>query len=617
MIGYMTKHTDSLILRVTGRAPFDKVLWASDGVRRIMYYNPVGKTVSEIFGGYVFAENGLSRSGQLVRVDNCHYIVMFTDIGLDDCMLAILFPVASCHAEEDADAENQLDEEVRKKTIALNQAVNDLELHRKKLSHSNRIAGAGNFEYLSDQRCVVLTPEACQVIGFENEKTVVNIDEICSRITDKGFHRICDTLAEISEHTKIETEISILDDAGGERHIKVVMHKLSQSECVFDGVFYDITFKRNAEKELRKQEAFYRTLYNRANIGIFTMDREGFILDCNQYCLKLTGYELEDVRNRKSSDIFILPEDRAKVSEVFRNLENTLNNCGSIDYRIRTKNGHIIHVLTSFELLVTDDETRVFCFLNDISGLKSAQEKNIEQERMLLQQSKMATMGEMVGIIAHQWVQPLNSIAMISQMLEELLELDADSQKLVHKTVVSINEQIEFMTATINDFRNFLKPMGQACEFNVFKAVSDVLQLYRPQLKYYSIKCGIYPEGEEAKRITVFGYENEFKNVILNLLTNARDALEAKFAEDGEIDITVGRRGDRVVIAVSDNGGGISSEMLGKIFTAYSSTKGEKGTGLGLYMSRLIICERMHGNINAENTGLGAKISVTLNVCQA
>ena len=617
MIRYMTKHTDSLILRVTGRAPFDKVLWASEGVRRIMYYNPAGKAISEIFGGYVFAENGLSRRGQLVRVDNSHYIVTFTDIGLENCMLAMLFPVSAQPETADEPPENFLDEEVRKKTIALNQAVSDLELNRKKLSQSNRIAGAGNFEYLSDQRCLVLTPEACQVLGFNTEKTVINIDEICSRITDENFHKICDTLSEISEHTTIESEITILDDAGAERHIKVVIRKLSPSGYVLDGVFYDITFRKNAEKELRRQETFYRTLYNRANIGIFTMDMEGRILDCNQYCLTLTGYTLNDVKNRKSSDIFVVPEDRGKVSSVFHNLEETISRCSSIDYRIRTKDGHIKHVLTSFELLVTDEETRVFCFLNDISGLKEAQEKNIEQERMLLQQSKMATMGEMVGIIAHQWVQPLNAIAMISQMLEELLELDADSQKLVHKTVVSINEQIDFMTATINDFRNFLKPMGEACEFNVFKAVSDVLQLYRPQLKYYSIRCGIYPEGEEAKNIMVFGYENEFKNVILNLLTNARDALEAKCAEDGEIDITVGRRGDRVLIAVDDNGGGISSEMLGKIFSAYSSTKGEKGTGLGLYMSRLIICERMHGNINAENTGLGAKISIFLDICQA
>jgi len=617
MIRYMTKHTDSLILRVTGRAPFDKVLWASEGVRRIMYYNPTGKAISEIFGGYIFAENGLSKRGQLVLVDNSHYIVTFTDIGLDNCILAMLFPVSSLPEPVENSPENLLDEEVRKKTIALNQAVSDLELNRKKLSQSNRIAGAGNFEYLSDQRCLVLTPEACQVLGFDSERTVINIDEICSRITDENFHKICDTLSEISEHTTIESEITVLDDVGAERHIKVVIRKLSSSGYVLDGVFYDITFKKNAEKELRRQETFYRTLYNRANIGIFTMDREGRILDCNQYCMTLTGYNLNDVKNRKSSDIFVVPEDREKVSSVFHNLEETISRCGSIDYRIRTKEGHIKHILTSFELLVTDEETRVFCFLNDISGLKEAQEKNIEQERMLLQQSKMATMGEMVGIIAHQWVQPLNAIAMISQMLEELLELDADSQKLVHKTVVSINEQIDFMTATINDFRNFLKPMGKACEFNVFKAVSDVLQLYRPQLKYYSIKCGIYPEGEEVKNITVFGYENEFKNVVLNLLTNARDALEAKCAEDGEIDITVGRRGDRVLIAVSDNGGGISADMLGKIFTAYSSTKGEKGTGLGLYMSRLIICERMHGNISAENTGLGAKISIFLNICQA
>lgn len=299
------------------------------------------------------------------------------------------------------------------------------------------------------------------------------------------------------------------------------------------------------------------------------------------------------------------------------NLKETIDTCGSVDFRIRTKDGRIIHVLISFELLETEEGARIFCFVSDITRFKEVQEKSIEQERMLLQQSKMATMGEMVGIIAHQWVQPLNAISMISQMLQELLELDAESEKLVRKTVSSINEQIDFMTATINDFRNFLKPMGQAGEFNLFKAVSDVLQLYRPQLKYYNIKCGLYPEGEEAKNITVYGYENEFKNVVLNLLTNARDALESKFIEDGEIDVTVGIRGGRALIAVSDNGGGIGPEMLGRIFTAYSSTKGEKGTGLGLYMSRLIICERMHGAINAENTGLGAKISILLDICQA
>jgi hypothetical protein len=280
MIVYMTKQTDSLILRVTGRAPFDKVLWASDGVRRIMYYNPVGKNISDIFGGYVFAENGLSRRGQLVSVDNSHYIVTFNDIGLDDCMIAMLFPVSVPHIEENN--ESQLDEEMRKKTIALDQAMSDLELHRKKLSQSNIVAGAGNFEYLSDQKCLVLTPEACSVLGFETGKSVVNIEEICGRITDKNFTRLCDTLIEISEHTVIESEIAIMDDFGCERHLKVVMRKISPSDCVLDGVFHDITSKKKAEKELRRQEAFYRTFYNRANIGIFTMDTAGHVLDCNE-----------------------------------------------------------------------------------------------------------------------------------------------------------------------------------------------------------------------------------------------------------------------------------------------------------------------------------------------
>ncbi len=615
----MTKHHhDSLLLRVSGRAPFDKVLWASDGVRRMMYHNPVGKTVSEVFGGYVYAECGESRTGQLVKIDNSHYILTFTDIGFDSCLLAALYPVSGSVAVRQEDSVSQLDEEVRKKTLALNQAVSDLELHRKKLSQTNQISGAGNFEYLSDQKCLVLTPDACRVLGVEDKNCVISIDDICGKMKENKFRQLCETIAGVTENTKLETEITFTDDHGTDRHLRVVMKKLSPTTCVLDGVFHDITFRKNAEKELRRQESFYRTLYNKANIGIFTMDAEGNILDCNEHCLTLSGYTAEELKNRKASEILILPEDRERISAVFYNLLDTIEKSGSVDFRIRTKQGSIIDVLMSFEAITGEGgEVRIFCFISDITHYKQVQQKNIEQERMLLQQSKMATMGEMVGIIAHQWVQPLNAISMIAQMLQELLEVDAESEKLVRKTVASINEQIEFMTATINDFRDFLKPSCRAGNFSILRAVNDVLQLFRPQLKYHKIKCGLYPEDETLKEVLVFGYENEFKNVVLNLLTNARDAIEANNSDDGEIDIVIGRRNERVLLSVIDNGGGISSDMVGKIFSAYASTKGEKGTGLGLYMSKLIITERMKGTIFAENTGFGAKITISLGIVQA
>jgi len=192
--------------------------------------------------------------------------------------------------------------------------------------------------------------------------------------------------------------------------------------------------------------------------------------------------------------------------------------------------------------------------------------------------------------------------------------VDEEAEQLIRKTVSSIVDQVKFMTDTVNDFRDFLKPSSVATEFRPSDAVMSVLDLYRPQLKYHNVKCGLFFESEELKKVTVYGYENEFKNVILNLCTNAKDALEQNQIDDAEIEIAFSTDDDckHVIISVEDNGGGFPADMMDKIFNAYISTKGEKGTGLGLYMSKLIIKDRMNGEISVKNTDQGAKISVTL-----
>lgn len=608
----MTQNCESIIFRVTGRKAEDRVLWASDTARKITYFNPAGKHLSDVFSGYFCAENPDLRSGSFVNVDGNNFIANIMNIGMDDCFVINLFPLAG---DFDVSSTSDLspDEELNKKTLALRLAVCDLELNRKKLRNSNEIAGMGSFEYISDQHCLVLTPEACHVLGLDDKKTVVSSDEICSRVKNGKLSGMCEAIMSSNMKAQFETEIIIVNDDGTERFVRVVMNRLTPDENILDGVFMDVTYIKNAENELRRQDAYYRAMFEKANIGIFTIHKNGMILSCNPYIENLSGYSLAELSGTDCSKLMVYAGDRDKIQSIFRNVTDKMSNSSPSDFCLVKKDGTLVDVLISFEIIKLDDgDECIFGFLNNIDEYKQMQRTNIEQERMLLQQSKMATMGEMMGIIAHQWMQPLNSIAMISQMLQELVEVDPDTETLIRKTVSSILDQINFMTATANDFRSFLKPSEKPTEFSPVEAVKSVLTMYRPQLKYQEVKCGMFFDSEEAKKSMVYGYENEFKNVVMNLCTNARDALEQNNVEDAEIEIFFESHDDRISISVCDNGGGIPQHILEKIFCAYVTSKGEKGTGLGLYMSKLIIKERMNGDITAYNNENGAVIKITL-----
>ena len=609
----MINNKDSYLLRTTGVAPEDTVLWVSPAARKLFYFNPVGKKISDIFPRYSIEENNTARQGMFVSIDSNNFILSFIDVGLSDGIILNLFPL-DLFADFSGSEENMTDE-VKKRAQALKMAVKDLELNRKKLKHANEVTGTGSFEYLHDLKCLVLSQEACRVLGINPERSVVSVEEICSSTSGHNFKKLCEAMTVAAESAKLETEITIKDDNGGLRHLLVFMKKLSTGTASIDGILHDITYKRDTEQKLRRQNTYYRTLYDNANIGIFILNSEGLILDYNIHLSEMIGYDPDELRGRKATEEIIAPKDKEKVRGIYERIVSGEYRIQSEDFSIIKKDGSWLDVLGSFEYIMSpDEEPVIFGFLSDISTLKDMQHKNIEQERMLLQQSKMATMGEMVGIIAHQWVQPLNSIAMISQMMQELVDVDEEAEQLIRKTVSSIVDQVKFMTDTVNDFRDFLKPSSVATEFRPSDAVMSVLDLYRPQLKYHNVKCGLFFESEELKKVTVYGYENEFKNVILNLCTNAKDALEQNQIDDAEIEIAFSTDDDckHVIISVEDNGGGFPADMMDKIFNAYISTKGEKGTGLGLYMSKLIIKDRMNGEISVKNTDQGAKISVTL-----
>lgn len=236
-------------------------------------------------------------------------------------------------------------------------------------------------------------------------------------------------------------------------------------------------------------------------------------------------------------------------------------------------------------------------------------EKAIVQERLYMQQSRLAAMGEMISSIAHQWRQPLNGIAIMVQDLElarGFNEIGDDYLPTFEKKVMT---QVRYLSETIDDFRNFFRVDREKVSFNILKQIEDACSLVGPQLETNNIT--IESLGDES--LVIVGYPNEFKQVVLNLINNAKDVLIERKISAGRIELKIYSTHECTVIECSDNGGGISSENIDKIFDPYFTTKGpERGTGIGLYMSKTIIENHMQGELVVQNNDKGATFVIKL-----
>ncbi|NVN92386.1 MAG: PocR ligand-binding domain-containing protein [Desulfuromonadales bacterium] len=232
-----------------------------------------------------------------------------------------------------------------------------------------------------------------------------------------------------------------------------------------------------------------------------------------------------------------------------------------------------------------------------------------EKDQLLMQQSRQAAMGEMINNIAHQWRQPLNTIALTIQDLIATYEQGECSDEYVDETVKQIMNQVLHMSQTIDDFRNFLRPDREIKQFNLREAVKKTLILVGDSFKSQNIKIDI----EAQEDLIVTGYQNEYCQVLLNILNNARDVLTERKIVSPRIEINLFREGHRHVATISDNAGGIPDAIIDRIFDPYFTTKDtDKGTGIGLYMSKTIIENRMNGKISVRNTDRGVEFRIVV-----
>ncbi len=356
---------------------------------------------------------------------------------------------------------------------------------------------------------------------------------------------------------------------------------------------------------LRKALENFELLAETSFGGIVIYDKSGKIRYANQRIYELTGFAKDEILGRDAFE-FIYPEDLDMVKQHIKN-----NITKPYDVRIMKKGEKFIYTLLKGANIIFNGEEMRIATAIDITERKIQEQKieeinatlkqkikdalmeNTKQLRLLQQQSKLASMGEMIGAIAHQWRQPLNAININIQNLDDDFEDGLIDKNFIDDFINKNIKIIKFMSKTIDDFRNFYRIDKVKKDFYVKKAIKDVLNIQAVQIKSHNIKLSL--KGEDK---IISGFESEFKQVILNLVNNAKDSVIENNIENPRISIEILK--NRILI--KDNGGGIPSEVLNRIFEPYFTTKDQgSGTGLGLYMSKMIIEDNMHGKLSVWN----------------
>ncbi len=355
-----------------------------------------------------------------------------------------------------------------------------------------------------------------------------------------------------------------------------------------------------------------------AAMALFKNDRTIYL---NRILLKRFGYENKDLLG-KELKFFLESSHEVNLEKILQH-SNQVYSC-----QFRTKGGVLVPILLKGTPL--KGRRYILSFI-DIGEIKKAQEeleelnrtleqkviegieKNRKHERMLSEQARLAQMGEAINMIAHQWRQPLSNINGVVMLMDMRLAKEYPlALKLIATELNEIEKLCMYMSQTINDFRDFFNPLKEKVNFSIRESIEGSLNLIYPALLFEKIQL----TKEYGDEIRYLGYSNELGQVILNILNNAKDAFVGNTqVEEKKIHIALFKKYDRAIITIEDNAGGIDESIIEDIFEPYFSTKAKsKGTGLGLYISRIIIEEHMRGRLHVRNGDKGAIFSIELDL---
>lgn len=387
--------------------------------------------------------------------------------------------------------------------------------------------------------------------------------------------------------------------------------------------------------KLKESEAKFRTLFDIAPVFLNSFDKNGKIILWNKECEKAFGWTFDEIKNKKDS-LSLFYDDPKVCEDVMKSFENISDSFE--EWHPKTKNGETLIVKwaniklpngeiiniglditqqRNYEISIREKALELKVAKLQLENLNSSLEKRIEdeikkntkQQHMIMQQNKLAQMGEMIENIAHQWRQPLAQINSSIILIDAILEKRNFKDTLVENKLTEIESLTSYMSKTISDFKNFFNPNKKKTIFNVEEAIQKANDVLKGLINSHHIQMEINIE----KDLKINSYLGELQQVILIIINNSIDAFIHMNIHFPKILINAYTDNESLVIHIEDNALGINSDLLDKIFEPYFTTKHKaQGTGLGLYIAKMIVENSLLGFLSVENKQNGAGFTIKI-----
>jgi len=309
--------------------------------------------------------------------------------------------------------------------------------------------------------------------------------------------------------------------------------------------------------------------------------------------------EIFKKQGSKSVSIIFINELKSGHDEVLKNFE-----LGTVDYIVKPFDNHTlqnkVHIFCNQHQQTELLRLKQIELEDSVRALKGEIESNREKDRLMFRQAKLAQMGEMISMIAHQWRQPLVVISSAAINLIMKDDLGVCNSKDIKECSETVQGQTQNLSKIIDEFINFTKPAKLKEVFSLKKIVDNIAKMMSPQLLGRNIKI----TNRVEENIELMGYPKELEQVLLNLFSNARDAHEGSLSAHKYIEVVSENKYSSITLYVRDNAGGIAHNIIDRIFNPYFTTKEEeKGTGIGLYMSKRIVEHSFKGRMHVLSQG--------------
>lgn len=440
---------------------------------------------------------------------------------------------------------------------------------------------------------IEMNHKALDFLGFTN-KQVLKINLWDLSCWEKNVKKRLKIIIEKFSENIIDKELIVFDKYKERKFIEFSLFSINSGDKkLLVAIGLDITQRKERENKLTQAYA----VFDNTRDGIIITDKNTNITDVNKAFERITGYNKEEVVSQKTNIL----KSSIHTKQFYESMWEKLSKKGFWEGEIVNinKNGENFNEWLTIDTIYdkNGEVSNYIGVFSDITEQKIKEKLLKEKDDALYQQSKMAAMGEMIGNIAHQWRQPLSIISTAATGILVQKELGVSDEESEKNALNSINKSSQYLSQTIEDFRNFLRVDKKMKLFKLSKAIEESIILSNVEKNEKRIKLQLSLD----ETYSAYGIKNEFIQVIINLLKNSYDAYSLD-GEDKYIFIDIFKEENNIYIKIKDTAGGIKEDIIDRIFEPYFTTKHQsQGTGIGLYMSEEIIKNHMNGQLYVKN----------------